>query len=197
MITAATVRRSFLDPALEAQAYNDEQRLLLFNPSAEVDSLVEIVRAERARGTSKAHALRLARLARQLVDSNRRERHFKRQIAGAADRAVRARRDLELNGDGEAVLASKAIARALREPLRTLGDAARQDWSTIRALREIDQLLARVPRLQVLSPTVARELGRAKYELLAALADPETRSAQGVTPRAPQDHRGSDGPPTE
>jgi len=183
MITAALARSAFLDPALEAQALNDEQGLLLYNPSEEPDSLLELVRAERDRATPAAHTLRLARLTRQLATSNGRERYFERSIAGAADQIVRATRDLELNRAGEAVLAAKAIARALREPLRML-TAERLDWQAIQAAREVDRLLARVPRLQVLSPTVAHELGKAKYELLQRLADPEKHEAEGVDPSA-------------
>lgn len=153
---------------MDARACNLEQAALIHRPDTpEPDSIVELfgLLAVSSRLTA------LARLTRRLAHSNLQEGGYERQVPGDADRLVRSLRDGELNGGGEAVLASKSIARALRGPLRELCAATRVDIETLRAMRAVENVLRRSPALQVLSGTVAHELGAEKYALLQALLE--------------------------
>ena len=184
MLTASSIERDYLSNSLDAIAANDEQARLIFNPSPEVDSLVEdfklLIGSSRRSVDRQADAPLPARLAdtsrrlRALAHSNGRERRFELAISAAADRDVRSARDLALNGraGGEAVLACKAIARAVRVPLKTIADPPAGDgMALVDAVRAVDQVLARAPAAQVCSPTVRHEIGDARYRLLCDLVE--------------------------
>lgn len=198
MISAGTARRELLDPALEARALNLEQSALIANDTADADCVVDFIGMLRTeRSLSTRERIDFARLVRTLHGSNAREGLFERSVAGAADSLVRGLRDLELNSAGEAALAGKQIARRLRGPLGVLAAADRVDRRVIDALRDVDRVCRRVPTLQMLSPTVRREIGDHRFDLLCELVgrpNPlQRRDADGSGPPATQHPEGGRG----
>ena len=171
MITAAVAREQFLEPAMDARACNLEQERLVFDPSPQDDSVLEHLRglAELADcDAERTHVLGLTTVTQQIAVSNMAEGTFELRISSTADDVSRWLRDRELNQDG-AVLGSKDIARALREPLRTLTSPRPGVWDLVDAVRAVDEVLARVPSTQALSSTVRYELGERKFALLEQL----------------------------
>lgn len=159
-VTAATVRRSALDPGMEARAYNLEQERLYYDPSPERDSLVEVI---------DTGCLQVVNLVRRLVDSNLREGQAEREFLGWADRFATDLRDHEVKGNG---LNAKAIARALRAPLRTLRSEA-DPAELAGAVRVIHRVLRSAPRSLVLAPAVEHNLGAASFALLREIVEGE------------------------
>ena len=159
-VTAAVVRRRALDPGMEARAYNLEQERLFFDPSPERDSLVEVI---------DTGCLEVVNLVRRLVDSNMREGEAERAFLGWADGFATDLRAMELGGNGSK-LTAKAIARALREPLRTLrSDATPAELAG--AVREIHRVLRQAPRSLVLASAVEHNLGAASFALLREIVE--------------------------
>ena len=159
-VTAATVRRSALDPGMEARAYNLEQERLFYDPSPERDSLVEVI---------DTGCLEVVNLVRRLVDSNLREGEAERMFLGWADGFATDLRNLELNGDG-ARLTAKGVARSLRAPLRTLrSDASPAELAG--AVRAIHRVLRSAPRSLVLAPAVEHNLGAQSFALLREIVE--------------------------
>lgn len=169
-LTAATTRRAFLEPALDARALNLAQQRLIHNPSPEPDSVLELLALMTADTRGEREAFKaLVGGAVRLGQSNRAEGGFEARIAGAADRLAVELRDAETGGSPGA-LTAKAIARALREPLRTI---ARPPLGAperlVAAGRAVGEIFALVPSEQLLSPAVEHELGREKFGALCAL----------------------------
>ncbi len=162
-ITSATARRSLLNPAMDARALNQREGLLLHNPGTpEIDSLAEFALT--------AQGAQLVKLTRGIIDVNTREGLREMLFAGAADQLVTDLRRVETNGRGaREALNAKGIARALREPLRTLVDKRAEHL--VDAAHRVAQVLRDAPSAQVLSPTVRYELGEAKFALLARLVE--------------------------
>lgn len=158
-ITAAIVRRSALDPGMEARAYNLEQERLFYDPSPERDSLVEVI---------DTGCLTTVTIVRRLVDSNQREGEAERRILGWADALATDLRDFELNGNG-AKLTAKGIARALRPALKRVRSGG-TPAELADAFRAIHAVLRAAPRSLVLSGAVRHELG-ANYELVERMLD--------------------------
>lgn len=154
---------------MDARALNLEQAELIFNPSAEVDSVFEVLQELRG-DIPRSKLVELTRLTRRIAVSNSWEGNREVGLCGTADRLVRDLRDLHLNGGMESVLAAKSIARLLRAPLKTLGAPVDDLLAWVDALREVDEVLGRAPEDQVLSPTVRYDLGERKYALLEQLA---------------------------
>lgn len=171
-VTAATVKREALWPALDAQAQNDRQALLLYNPTPEPDSAVE--HAQALVSTHPRAAADLLGVFRQLVASNQLERDDERQVAGFADQLARQLRRAELDGTAApaAALTARAVCHHLRGPLSTLLTPAAHDaLAIVHAARTIERVMTTAPRAQLLSPAVAHNLGKAKFALLSDLAD--------------------------
>lgn len=194
-VTAATVRRNFLEPAMDARALNLDQARLLYDPSPEVDSLFEVSHAVATSPelrVARRHAPRLMHLLGQLHEKNEQEGDRQLLIAGAADLLVTDLRALELSGASPSALPAKAIARELREPLRRLLAPAGGDlFELLGDLRAVDRLIGRTPRAQLLSRTVRYELGKEKFALLERLCESATPpgSKEGVA----EDHQGAVG----
>ncbi len=176
-VTAPTVRRLFLEPGMDARALNDAQARLVSNPDTpELDSLTERLAAmgPALRGTTATpHLVHAFDIALALRDSNGTEGQIQRTICGSADRLVTDLRSLELSGSGGASpLTAKAIARALREPLRVIAEPSLGDpraW--VDAGRTVGEIFARTPSGQLFAPAVTRELGKDKAAALRELYD--------------------------
>lgn len=191
-VSAGTVRREFLDRGLDARALNLEQAGLLFDPSPECDSIAEVVVAlsrllaepclpSNARSQVRVLVARLVPIVRRLAASNTAEGDLQRALCGAADRLTRELRDAELNipRDAAAVLSAKQIARALRGPLRVLVDGDEDPLEVADAVRQVEDLLDRVPSVQLLSPWVEHELRGRKFRLLRRLVERRSSSSEG------------------
>lgn len=166
------------DLAIEGQAMNAAGRLILFNPSPEIDSIAEEIAAlERNYGVPRS-AVRsmLAKLGRA-IDLNGREERCYRDIAGALNRAT-------------AVQSTPSLARAstvrgayalLREPLGVLAANRAGQKVDGRALVDAAGLVRRVvevaPRKTLLSPALERQLRRPRMEALHAAIEAQDRKA--------------------
>lgn len=166
-VTAASVNRSFLTPSMHAIALSARQELLAYNPTRERDSLLEWACWLRPREPEAAAAL--LGLTRRFVRIEHREREHVRAIAGAADELTTDLRAMELRGQGFP-LTGKRIAALLREPLDVLADPPSARGSYVRAVRQVDAVLARAPRALTLSPSVEYELGAKRFAVLRELA---------------------------
>lgn len=162
------LQRTVLNPLLDAQARNDEQHLALFDPSPEADSLIEhLSRLSRLKGEDRENVRAAMLLALRVGKSNRAERDYERTATGAADAMVR-----EVNGPEtmRSALSVKSIARALREPLRTIsthgGGASAVPFD---ATLSVARVIQRVPADLLLAPAVRRELGERKFAVLRSL----------------------------
>lgn len=170
VLTAAVIRRDYLEPSLDALALNDAQDRLIQNDTPEADSLIEhlaalapVVRETRA----VPNLISLFDQAIELRDWNRSEGRCVRTVSGNADTLVTDLRTLELSGRGTPRRA-KAIARELREPLRVLADRIAGDArdESVEAGIRLGEIIARTPSAQLFSPAVLRELGSAKAACL-------------------------------
>lgn len=168
-VTADHVRRAFLDPAMDARALNQDQARLIYDPSPEVDSLLEVLgQVSPATDECRRHMKRAIAKCVKLGLSNRGEGGLEARVAGAADQLTR-----ELHGQqlqGNSAIAAKACARMLREPLSAiacppLGEPRR----LIEAGRAVGEVFVRVPSEVLLSRAVEHELGVEKFALLSAL----------------------------
>jgi hypothetical protein len=175
-LTAATARRDYLHPSMDARGANTEQAHLLRNDTAAVDSIAECIELLREHDLSE-HPLfgYLVNLVERLIASNDAEGEFECRIAGAADTLVRELRRAELSGTSRA-LTAKAVARHLRAPLAVI-DRGRGESAAARldAFAAIHKIVCSVPRAQLQSPAVRHELGAAKADILDRLV------GEGVT----------------
>jgi hypothetical protein len=186
LVTAATVRREQLDPLLEGIGQNRLQ----FNPTPDLDSLLELQREALLRSPPGRMQKLALTINERLIASNSLEGQQERRVAGFTDQLVRDLRDTELNGAASSSLNGKAIARQLRPPLQQLAGAPTPD---ARAFLAIAELTRSLPRATLLAPAVRRELGD---ELFAALHDlVQMRNGAGrletsgaATPRAGSRH---------
>jgi hypothetical protein len=170
LVTAATVRTSFLEPGMDARALNIEQARLLENETPGLDSLAEVLDVARPLLPPGLGSV-LVSVATRLDTSNEVEGRMEQAIAGAADGLTRTLRGLELAGNGSPFVA-RAIARRLREPLATVADpAAAGARELVEAGRIIGEVLGSVPATQVFTATVAHELGEEKYRALCELSE--------------------------
>lgn len=194
VLTAGTVRDVFLWPAMDARAANVEQQRLLYNPTPDPDSLLEHLELLQEGGRARASLRALVALCTDLSSSNSIEAGFELGIAGAADQLATDLRDTELNGSAPTLLTAKGIARRLRQPLSHLAQAAGVGPAQlVKDCATIADAIRHTPRLQLLSPAVAHELGRAKYELLCELVDSEKTRAAPLTTAGPAARTSSHG----
>lgn len=183
LLTAATIKRTVLEPSLDALALNGAQARLIQNDTPEADSVIEhlaalapIVRETRA----VPNLVQLFDQTISLRDWNRSEGDRVRVVTGHADGMVTDLRTLELSGSGGASpLTAKALVRALRAPLRMIAEPSLGDpraW--VDAGRQVGEILARTPEAQLFHPAVTRELGKAKAAALRELY--ERRETKGA-----------------
>ena len=185
VLTAATVKRHGLEPAMEVIAAGEFEREELFDPSPEIDSVLEYLltlpqTVERDESIARLRrALRLNEC--QSVEA--------RIISGFTDELARRCREDELAGVSAAITA-KAVARRLREPLAMIaspllfGTDALIDASQI-----IGEAIGKVPSAQLLSPEGAHQLGAERFELLVRISQTK-KGAAGDQPATPETPRG-------
>jgi hypothetical protein len=176
-VSAATIRRGMLEPALDARAINiAEER--------QCESLLDHIANLHPAGPGSAEVAEIRRLALLLHDENSAEGDLEREVIHNADTLTRDLRGVELNGVS-GVLTAKCIARLLREPLNVLCDMAGHDAHTIvHAARQVDDVIRQVPTAQLLAPQVRHELWHRRFDLLCDLHARRTRRASETAPAA-------------
>lgn len=177
-LTAAALRRDYLEPVLDAQAVNDVQAHATANATPETDCVVDHLNQIVARPHDSAHVLRhaaeaLAHAAR-VYELNQAERAYERQIAGAADRDVRDVRRVELRGESPAVTAREIVPVARLAP-DLLGVLARGKVAAGTFMR----VVCFAPVGQMLAPAVAHEIGHA-FAPWRQFVEPLKRDAHAV-----------------
>lgn len=175
--TAACIRRDFLEPSLEAQAFNAGEERLIVNLSPECDSILEHGQAllKIVGPAGREHLVALLRLVAQVAHLNRAERECVRKVAGAADDLTRDLRNQELNGGrGRGAGGYRPVAAALKQPLAVLSDV---DPEVVAAVRAVDAVIASTPAALLMSDAVRRELRERKSGTLLELYT--TRSELG------------------
>lgn len=183
-LTAATVKRNGLEPAMEIIAAGQIEHYELFDPSPEVDSVLEYLLTlpqtiERDEAIARLH---------RALHLNECQSAEARVIAGFTDETARRCRDDELNGVSKA-LTAKSIARRLRDPLVTLSSPTKfPTEDIIDASQIVGEMVGKVQSAQLLSPAVRHELGERKFELLQRIA--EVKGAAGIQPATPKTPRG-------
>lgn len=166
--SAAHVRAGALDHALDGVAIAEQQRERFYRGDG--DSLLELLphvvtsRDDRAR--------RFARLLADAEQANRDQIRHGRKVAGwldtlATDLARSARQGGAIRGQ----LAAKSLARALRPHLRAIADADGVDSDVLRELRAVRRIADDATTSQILSRSVAHELGRGSFELLTTIVE--------------------------
>lgn len=154
MITAATVERDFLTPALDARAEN----------------LAELrVAAQLALHIRDEHPAR--QLLVELVTHAKRQGELECQVAGAADQLVSDCRNWERfrrTPDGPGWSARK-IGRVLRDPLADLCNPAVEGKARQQAQALVFAVLDQAPTAMLLSPAVRHELRDRKFQMLEHL----------------------------
>lgn len=167
-VNSATVRDRILGPALEARARNLEQ----YDPSPEIDSLLEELRARVQMLAVRRDREALLALIDEVIASNDLEGREELSVAGVADQLATDLADYERNGKHVPSdrLGCKAIARRLRDPLRLLADpAGRKPAEIVEASRVVRDTIKLVTQVQLLSPTVEHELGKKKFATLVEI----------------------------
>lgn len=152
-----------LAPALEARCRNLEQRALVFNPDAELNSLLELLpQLERALDGEARAVLR--GLIVSLWQSNEAEGALERELAGWADTTAHDLHHEETTGESVGV---KAAAARLRGPLTVLEDVPAL---VVEAVRELDRVLALAAASRLLTASMRNQLGPSKYATLERVA---------------------------
>jgi hypothetical protein len=176
-VTAGTLQRKVLDPALEAIALNRAQERIVYDPSPERDSIAEWVNA-MADSDPESCAAIMGLLA-QLVASNQLEQTEILRIAGFSDETIRHLRRLERTAAGATSQAwtRRRLIDRLRQPLAVIADPVPHDAMTfVQAVRVVDDLIVRVPLSDLLADAVLYQLGQAKAAKLRELVESRNES---------------------
>lgn len=167
-VTATAIEQAFLAPGMDARALNLDQ----YDPSPGVDSQLERIRALALKLPPSSEREVLVSEVDATILSNSLEGEAELTITGAADQLVTDLRRIEHSGKGNAVLGAKAIARHLRQPLECVSrPEGRPMAELITARDQLQQAIATVPLLVLLSCAVERELGHEKFDALRLLAE--------------------------
>lgn len=147
---------------IAAQAENQRQELLVFNPSREVDSIVEHIE-ERLKQDPE-----LIALVREWVASNRRERVHVHGATGQIDLVART---LAVRPDRQG-LGIKRAAAMLREPLKVIR-AARTEVVEFKtyylACCSVKDVVGQVPVATLRGPGMGQRLGNDLHGVLCDL----------------------------
>jgi hypothetical protein len=166
-VSASAINGAFLENAMEARAHNLRQ----YDPSAAVDSHLERIQALALRLPPGPEREELLLEVEAAIDSNLEEAYAELALCCAADQLVSDLRFGERNGSRQ-VFGAKAIARHLRPPLDILSRLeGRPPAEIVEARHKVREAIAEIPRLMLLSPAVAHELGAAKFRVLRELTE--------------------------
>lgn len=167
LMAAEIIRDDVLIPVLDARALNTDQALLIANPSEEVDSLEEYVRALDGAVHPRVVSGLLA-LCRRLAESNDEEGEIERAIAGTSERLAA---QLYRTRGKSQPLGIRKVANQLRTPLGVLAKPREFDGiAYFKASCVVRDVIEQMPADRLRCDWMRNELGRAKFELLVRLA---------------------------
>ncbi len=169
-MTGAHAIRAALDDALEAQALGHREASRLYNPDRDVNSLAERLMALRAAGVPEQLVRDLFADVRAIIDLNAAQTRRDTSLSGRLDELATSLQRAQTTGLGEA-LGVQALARKLRPALHVIQHpATRTAAQFVRAIRDIDRIIATTARSTLLGASVRHELGKGKHALLTELA---------------------------
>jgi hypothetical protein len=161
-IAAKQVVDGALIPSFDARCHNLRQRSALFNPDAELNSLVELLpRLERVLDDEAREVLRGLIVA--LWQSNEAEGQLEREVLGWADETAHDLHHEETTGQA---LGVKAAAGRLRDPLAVLEDVPAL---VVDAVRQLDAVLQLAASSRLLTASMRNQLGPSKFATLQRL----------------------------
>lgn len=162
--------RTALTGAMEAQALGDAEARALFNPDPEINSLAERISALRHHGVPADTLSAIFDDLRVVIQLNARQTIEDAGVCGHLDElAVSLHRDVT-EGLSRA-LGIHALARTLRPALAVIqAPGAHSAGEYVRAVRDVDRIIATTPASKLLGDSVRHELGAAKHNLLRELA---------------------------
>lgn len=165
--------RAAAETARSAAPLNEAQRLALFNPDPEVNSLAERVVALRRHGVPDADIRALLADIRQVLEFNAAEGRRNAQACKQLD-------DIVALLDMQAVIEKPSIKRwvsQIRPHLAVLRHPERYDGIALPiARRTVAELLAVCPASYLTAPTTERQLGEGPYRQLLELANAQSQS---------------------
>lgn len=158
-------------------ALNDRQRLLIANPTAETDSIVEHIRelVRTATREQRPHLRALLELVRDLANDNGLEGEHLREIAHISDLQATARKT------GNRPLSKRPFVDLVRDPLANLVNPFIKGAARDKAHDQVVKALARTTPEIALHTGVSREIGPKRYaalrEIVASLQSREQVAA--------------------
>jgi hypothetical protein len=165
---SSTLLHGPLASLLDAQVENEQQHLIVFNPSPEADSLVEHVVSLVRDGTDPvAAAERITPLLNQLVASNQRERAHQHDAARPLDNLTSF-----LHVHGHRGLSVKDAERRLRAPLKTIRAARTEVVDGTRffhASCQVKDVICELPTDTLRGKTLRERLGNSLHDVLLDL----------------------------
>ena len=169
-VSALVLRSGFVEPGMDGIACNQAQSRIVFDPSPEVDSLVEALVAMRD-GVDPGELLTAERLLVELLRVNRAEGDIWRAVTGRADALACELHRLEVTGAAPCGLATRALANALRAPLGVLCAPIVDPIAAADAVRAVDRVTAVLPRERIVGGSLEHQLGGRRYRRLVELFD--------------------------
>ena len=172
-VAAHSVLSASRDLALDCIAANDVQRHLFANKTPERDCFLDdfhvIHRALRERGVDADALLAgfVTRL-RQVIQLNDVELHGEQTLAGTLDGLATSEHAAQRSPDLQSALSVRALAQALRGPLRTFM-AADQPLELWQAFKALDDVIRGVPMDRLLHGSLRAQLGAGPHDRLMTL----------------------------
>jgi hypothetical protein len=176
VVSAVSVQQGVLVPSMDQVALNAEQQRLLFDPSPERDSLVELLLLGVEVDGAQPWEVSALRVCQRLGLANREEGQLARQVAGFADALASDLHGLELaRKDGEERLGVRELVGRLRGPLDVLVRADAGEpvaaGEVAAAGAAIGRLAAVCPRERLLAQSIRHNLGGRRFRALERLVD--------------------------
>lgn len=164
-VASGLIRSQGVDPLMDAVALGHMEGSLIWNPSPEADSIVELIRLVGDKTDSRYRDL--CRLVVQVKTINGDQTDGIKTPLGLLDSLAVDARDREINGDAtRKPSGSQTLAKALRPHLRTLADAKAVDREVAAAFREVVRVTAGVSRAALTSRALEHQLGRKRFTVL-------------------------------
>lgn len=173
MTPSAHDLRGTLDVTLDNVPLNDAQRLELFNPDPEVNSLAEDIVALRLHGVPNEEIRRLLRRVGAVIALNGEEGDNTKKVAQRLDDfATAAQRAATCGQLADAPVSLKKLAGQLRPHLAVLrtNGLGLGGARYLEASSAVRRIITTCPASRLASPTMRRQLGDGPHDQLLALA---------------------------
>lgn len=154
-----------LDVAMTCRAHNIEQTAAIFNPTPEVDSLVEEIASLLRHGVDPTVVANLTTRCRQILESNVAEGNGEMHLAGVFEAHIH--RTLATPVLERATI--KSLAARLRDPLGVIASGTTDGIAYFKACCAVRDVITSVPAGQLLTASMRHELRGKRYGVLADL----------------------------